>query len=210
MNGRFTIWAYMSAVMITPVAVFIVINWYENKYQSLPILSPGISGIECFTMHNQHDNEITDKDFRNKILVVDFFFTHCPSICPKITENLKLVQKSFEDDSSVWINSFSIDPERDSVGRLAVFASKFQIDGRWNLLTGDKRAIYRLARNSFMVDATEGDGGPNDFIHSDRLVLVDQLGRLRGFYKGTDHEEVIQLIAHIQKLKKESLNGEVR
>ena len=188
--------------MVTPIVVFLIVNWYEHKYTRLPVLSSGDIGIPSYILQNQYGLEVTNKDFKNKILVVDFFFTHCPSVCPKMTKNLQRVQEAMENDTSVLINSFSIDPERDSVGRLREFASKFNITGEWNLLTGKKRDIYWLARNSFKVDATDGDGGPNDFIHSDKLVLIDASGRIRGYYKGTSLDEVEQLIDDIEKLKK--------
>jgi len=120
-----------------------------------------------------------------------------------MTAGLKTVQDKFQNDPFFLINSFSIDPERDSVKRLAQYASRFQIDGNWNLLTGKKELIYKLARKVYMVDASEGDGGDQDFIHSDKLVLVDQLGRIRGFYNGTDASQLEQLFKDISRLKKE-------
>ena len=202
MNGRLTIWLFVSAVMILPISAFYVVNWYENKYESLPIIKANETNVP-FRLSNQYGEVITDKDMEGKIVVADFFFTHCPSICPKMTANLKSIERAIGDDPSMLINSFSIDPERDSVGRLKHYASRFEINRRWNLLTGDKKIIYQLARKRFMVDASEGDGGPNDFIHSDKFVLLDPEGRIRGYYKGTDEGEVKQLIIDIRKLKKE-------
>jgi len=202
-NGRFTIWFFVSAVMIIPIGVYFVVNWYQNKYERLPILNSQTETNISFELKNQNGKLVSNKDLEGKIVVTDFFFTHCPSICPKLTANLKLIQEASGDDPSILINSFSIDPERDSVGRLAQYASKFEVEGHWNLLTGDKKIIYQLARKRFMVDASEGDGGPNDFIHSDKLVLMDPQGRIRGYYKGTDDNEVKQLIVDIRKLKEE-------
>ncbi|RYG29073.1 MAG: SCO family protein, partial [Chitinophagaceae bacterium] len=138
-----------------------------------------------------------------KIVVVDFFFTHCAAICPRMTAGVKQVQQAFSKDE-LHIASISVDPERDSVGRLRWYQEKFSIDpANWELLTGDKKEIYKMARNSFMVVATDGDGGPADFIHSEKLVLVDKQKRIRGYYNGTDEKEVRALIADIQKLKNE-------
>ena len=203
MNGRFTIWFFVSAVMIIPIGVYFVVNWYQNKYERLPILNSQTEANISFELKNQNGKLVSNKDLEGKIVVTDFFFTHCPSICPKLTANLKSIQEAMNDDPSILINSFSIDPERDSVGRLAQYASKFEVEGQWNLLTGDKKIIYQLARKKFMVDASEGDGGPNDFIHSDKFVLMDVKGRIRGYYKGTDENEVKQLIVDIRKLKEE-------
>ena len=118
--------------------------------------------------------------------------------------NLKLVQDAFAEDSSVEINSFSVDPVRDSVERLSKFANDYGIqNSSWNLLTGSKTEIYHLARKNFLVTATDGDGGPGDFIHSDRLVLLDKKQKIRGYYDGSNPREVKQLILDIQKLKEE-------
>jgi protein SCO1/2 len=114
---------------------------------------------------------------------------------------LKRVQASVERD--IQIMSFSVDPERDSVPVLKKYDGKHNISKNWLLLTGNKREIYRLARNEMLVIATDGDGGPDDFIHSDNLLLVDRKRQLRGFYKGTDERQVNQLIEDINKLSKE-------
>ncbi len=203
MSGKFTIWLFVSAVMIIPISAFFVVNWYQNKFERLPILNTQSDEYVSFQLKNQNGIQVSNKDLEGKIVVTDFFFTHCPSICPKMTTNLKLIQEAAGNDSSILINSFSIDPERDSVGRLVEYASKFEVEGRWNLITGDKKTIYQLARKRFMVDATDGDGGPNDFIHSDKFVLLDQKGRIRGYYEGTDENQVKQLIADMKKLKEE-------
>ena len=203
MNGRFTIWLFVSAVMFIPIGIYFTVNLYETRFMRLPILNTQFDSNLSFSLTNQKGEEVSNKEFEGKIIVADFFFTHCGSICPKMTANLKLIQQSMDGDSTILINSFSIDPERDSVAKLAQYARRFEIDRHWNLLTGEKKVVYQLARKRFMVDATEGDGGPNDFIHSDKFVLIDQSGRIRGYYKGTDESEVKQLILDIQKLKEE-------
>ncbi|MEP7257368.1 MAG: SCO family protein [Flavitalea sp.] len=160
--------------------------------------------IASFSMINQDGKTIVNKNWEGKIIIVNFFFTHCPIICPKITANLVTVEQKFINDSGVQINSFSIDPDRDSSARLSWYGSKFMISPeRWNLLTGNKKEIYRLARKSFLAVATDGDGGPDDFIHSDQLVLIDTKGRIRGFYDGVKINEITQLIIDIGKLKTE-------
>lgn len=196
-------WVFVVAVVVLPVTVFGIVKWYEAGYQSLPLLGPQDHRIGPFHLVNQRGQPVTDADTKGKIVVTDFFFTHCPGICPKMTRNLQKLQAVFASDNDVLINSFSVDPLRDSVQRLAFYASQFHITGNWNLLTGDKIEIYRLARKSFFVSATDGDGGPGDFIHSDKLVLADWQGQIRGYYDGTSESEVAQLVKDIFKLEKE-------
>jgi protein SCO1/2 len=185
------------------MAVFAVMTWYEKKCASLPVYTE--NKMSDFQLQNQEGKTISLKNWNDKIIVVDFFFTHCTSICPKMTKNLKKVQQSFVKDGDIQINSFSVDPGRDTVGRLKYYAGQFGIESnRWNLLTGDKIEIYRLARKNFAIVATDGDGGPNDFIHSDNMVLVDKKKMIRGYYNGTSETEINQLINDINKLKNEN------
>ena len=111
--------------------------------------------------------------------------------------------QAYAEIDNLQINSFTLDPLRDSVQRLRTFARLYEIKGDWNLLTGDKIELYRLARKSFLITATDGDGGENDFIHSDLLVLIDTHKRIRGYYTGTDIEATNKLIKDIKKLAKE-------
>ena len=155
-------------------------------------------------MINQNGEARSTKEWEDKIVVADFFFTTCPTICPKMTASLKKVGEIYQDDE-VLINSFTVDPEKDDPKKLTAYIKKFNLPvENWDLLTGSKKEIYKLARNSFMVVATDGDGGPGDFIHSENLVLVDKKKRIRGYYDGTDKNEVEQLIIDIKKLKNEN------
>ncbi len=204
---KYSIWFFVAAVILVPVIAFGLVKWYENNFQQLPVYGGNDHTIADFMMTDQHGDIATKKSWENKIVVADFFFTHCPTICPRMTKNLKKVQDRFNNDPQILIVSFTVDPERDSAARLQSFATKFNIsDTNWQLLTGDKRDIYRLARKSFLVTATDGDGGPNDFIHSDKLVLIDQKLQIRGFYDGTNEAEVNQLTRDIRKLKNESVD----
>lgn len=195
---------FVLLVFIVPVLAWLVMRYYENKVESLPVLGKKDHTIADFTLVNQDGEAMGTRDWQGRIVVVDFFFTHCPTICPEMTMSLKKIRSEFEDDHDVLIQSISIDPERDSVGRLRQYAADYNINHRdWDLLTGEKKYIYRLARNSFMVVATDGDGGPDDFIHSEKLVLIDPKRRIRGYYDGTNNPEVKQLITDIKKLKDE-------
>ena len=122
-----------------------------------------------------------------------------------MTKSLIRIQEAFKTDAEILISSFTVDPERDSSAQLKKYARQYNVDTRnWNLLTGDKKEIYKLARNSFMLVATDGDGGPDDFIHSESLVLIDKQKKIRGYYNGTSNDEVNQLIIDIKKLKHEN------
>ncbi len=211
MKSNRVIWIFVLLVVSIPLLAFAGYYFFERKFSTLPILGKEtkINGktvqhtVSNFTLTDQNGKLVSAADWNNRIVVVDFFFTSCPTICPKMTANLQRVQESFGRDE-VFINSFSVDPERDSASRLRWFATNRKIDGQnWKLLTGNKTEFYKLARNSFMIVATDGDGGPDDFIHSEKLVLVDRSRRIRGYYDGTSTTETDKLIADIKKLKHE-------
>ena len=192
-------------VFIIPVSAWAFINWYEKKSKPLPVMGKTKEHrISDFKLMNQDGQLKTIADWNNKIVIADFFFTHCPVVCPKLTKSLKRVQETYKGENEMVFNSFTVDPERDSAGQLKKYANQFNIDTyNWNLLTGNKREIYKLARNSFMIVATDGDGGTDDFIHSENLVLIDKQKRIRGYYAGTSDKEVNQLISDIKKLQHE-------
>ncbi|HET9276717.1 MAG TPA: SCO family protein [Flavitalea sp.] len=214
MKAKLTIWIFGIMVFVIPFGAFAFYMFYEKNFERLPIYGKveSLDGkkkyhtIPDFELTNQGGNSISTKDWMGKIVIANFFFTHCPVVCPKMTGSLKSVQYAFrEDGSDILINSFSIDPERDNPGRLRSYAEKFSINNHnWQLLTGDKSEIYKLARNGFMIVATDGDGGPEDFIHSEKLVLIDKQKRIRGYYDGTNLKEVNNLIHDIKKLRHEN------
>lgn len=185
------------------MAVFAVVKWYEHGFTSLPVLGPEHHRIDDFQMINQYGAVTGLKDWDNKIVIADFFFTNCPVVCPKMTRSLKTAQRLYAGEKEIMFASFSIDPERDSVAQLRSYADKMDIKNNWTLMTGNKKEIYKLARKSFMVVATDGDGGPDDFIHSELIVLIDKEKRIRGYYNGTDREDVDGLLRDIKKLKSE-------
>jgi protein SCO1/2 len=207
-----SIWIFVVLAFLLPAAAYAIVNWYEQTFTALPVFGKEevVNGktmphrIDSFKLINQDAVTKQLGDWDGKILVADFFFTHCPSICPRLTANLKRVQEAYNHDDDVAILSFSVDPERDSSMALQKYAQRFSINTRqWQLLTGSKQAIYKLARNSFEIVATDGDGGPDDFIHSEKLVLVDRQRRFRGYYDGTDDTAIKNLIRDIKKLQHE-------
>jgi len=188
-------------------------RWYENKSGRLPVYGLNQSATEKdkpspignFYLLNQDNAGSGTEKWNGKIVVVNFFFTHCSGVCPKMTGNLIKVQEAYKNDTGIIINSLTVDPESDSASQLKIYARRYGIQStKWQLLTGDKKEIYRLARNEFKVLATDGDGGAGDFIHSEKIVLVDTQKRIRGYYDGTDINEMKQLIKDILKLKNEN------
>tara|TARA_B100000953_G_scaffold244403_1_gene206258 strand:+ start:1850 stop:2479 length:630 start_codon:yes stop_codon:yes gene_type:complete len=157
--------------------------------------------ISNFSLTNQNGETITQEDYDNKIYVADFFFTTCPSICPIMTENMFYIQeKTINKD--ILLVSFSVTPEIDSVAQLKKYAIEKGVDdNRWNLLTGEKKDIYKLARRSYLVAKNNGNGGKYDMIHTENFVLIDKEKRIRGFYDGTNKEEMDKLLNDIQILE---------
>lgn len=161
--------------------------------------------VSDFELVNQHGEKITGNNIKNKIYVANFFFATCQSICPEMSTNLIDVQKAFEKDDSLLILSHSVNPLHDTVEVLKNYAGTYgALKDKWHLLTGDKKTIYDLAKNSYLVNALEDDGSPEGFLHSELFLLVDTKGRLRGMYDGTDKAQVLKLIDDIRLLKKES------
>jgi len=188
---------YLAAIL--PVTVFVVSGWAKTKAAGLPVL-PG--AVKNFSLKNQDNKEVTLKNWKGKIVVVDFFFTHCGTICPKMMSNLKDVQTTYAGDTSVVLNSFSVDPENDSVQQLKRYALRFGIDSQWNLFTGDKNEIYKIAISDLHLNGP--DTRTPGFIHSEKLVLLDRQLRIRGYYRGTVHDDISQLISDIKKLQNEN------
>jgi protein SCO1/2 len=186
-------------VIMVPVTVFAIVQLYESRFQRLPVLGPEKHLVGDFNFLDQSGHEVSQDYWKGKIVVASYFFTSCPSVCPKVMYQLKRVQAYGA--KNVLICSFTVDPDRDSVGRLKTYAVKEGIKSGWFLLTGDKISLYRFARTDLMIDATDGDGGPGDFIHSDKLVLIDPQKQIRGYYTGTDEKEVNRLVHDIDKLK---------
>lgn len=191
-----------------------------TESRSLPIYTPAMINPELVDKSKQNervkhriaDFELIDQDGKSfnqnnlegKYYVSDFFFTTCPTICPDMSTQLKRVQQAYADDQDFMIVSHSVQPEVDSAETLKAYAELYEADpSKWVFLTGDKKMIYDLARKSYFAATTEGDGGVNDFIHTENFVLVDKEKRIRGFYDGTSEESVDQLITDIEILAQE-------
>lgn len=158
--------------------------------------------IADFELINQNGDTITQQDYQNQIYIADFFFTTCPTICPIMTKNMAEIQGNILEDNEVALLSHSVTPQIDSVAQLKKYAKeKGVLDSKWNLVTGDKKQIYELARKSYLAVKEDGDGGPFDMIHTENFILVDKERRIRGFYDGTNQEEVEKLLEDLKILK---------
>jgi protein SCO1 len=196
---------------LTPLSIFFV-SCDKNDINSkkLPIIGERLgltaSGdtiyptIAAFHFVNQNGDKVSNADFENKIYVVDFFFTHCPTICPKVTAQMLRVHDRFKDSSAVLLLSHSIDPKNDTIGRLKEYAGKLGVVApKWHFVTGEKDSIYSIADDYFSI-AKESPNAPGGFDHSGRLILVDKQRRVRSFCDGTDAKDVDRFMKDIQTL----------
>lgn len=204
-------------LLISGVIVYLFYNALVPK-KLLPIYSPAMVNSELvseeiqhirkyhtigdFSLTNQNGKIITQEDYKDKIYIADFFFTTCPTICPIMTKNMADIQKEIIGDDDILLLSHSVTPEIDSVAQLKKYAIEKGVnDSKWNLLTGDKKQIYDLARKSYLAVKTDGDGGPFDMIHTENFILVDKQKRIRGFYDGTNKEDIKQLLTDLEILR---------
>ena len=210
-------------VVFSIISIVIVTLIYNtlNVYKPLPIYQPAMVSTELvdstiqhhkkyhkiadFKLINQNGKTITQNDYKNKIYVADFFFTTCQTICPIMTAHMIQIQKEIMNDNEVMLLSHSVTPEIDSVEQLKRYALKKGVnDIKWNLVTGDKKQIYELARKSYLAVKTLGNGDAFDMIHTENFMLVDKKKQIRGFYDGTNPEDIERLLDDIKILKKEN------
>lgn len=160
--------------------------------------------IADFALINQNGKTVTQRDYEGKIYVADFFFTTCQTICPIMTDHMAQIQHAVKDDDHIRLLSHTVTPEIDSVAQLRKYATEKGVDDlKWNLVTGDRKEIYDLARKSYLV-AKDNPDEEYDLIHTENFVLVDTKKRIRGFYDGTDPEAIEQLLKDIRILEKET------
>ena len=213
-------WSFIALFLIVSAGILALFYNALKPQKYLPIYQPSMVNYELvdstlqhvkkfhkiapFNLTNQNGETITEQDYQDKIYVADFFFTTCPTICPKMTANMGQLQNQFLEDSQVKFLSYSVTPQIDSVQQLKKYAVEKGVnDSKWNLVTGDKKIIYSLARKSYLAVKEDGDGGPFDMIHTENFILVDPEKRIRGFYDGTDLESMQTLITDISILKEE-------
>lgn len=209
------------------IIIYLNLDWQNNR--KLPVFQPndinpelvdsllhgrgrGINGgdhcISNFELTDQLNQKISKKILYNKIVVANFFFVSCPSICPKMTQNLLTIHRQYIEDSSLLILSHTVWPEVDQVPLLFSYAEKYDVNhNTWRFLTGKKEELYRLARQDYLAAPDINDpnfqhGSNADFIHTENIVLLDTKQRIRGYYNGTDSLEMDRLLEDIEILKK--------
>lgn len=211
------------AIVFAIISIVIVSIIYNtlNVYQPLPIYQPAMVSTELvdstiqyqkkyhkiadFSLINQNGEIITQNDYANKIYIADFFFTTCQTICPIMTDHMVQIQKEIMNDADVMLLSHSVTPEIDSVEQLKRYAKlKGVNDLKWNLVTGDKKQIYQLARKSYLAVKDNPFSGEFDMVHTENFMLIDKKRQIRGFYDGTNPDDIEQLIEDIKILKKEN------
>jgi protein SCO1/2 len=214
-----SVWAVL---LIFTIAVIAATYLLSDVKRQLPVINPkdvnpdlvdeslhnkGVDHqILPFNLQNQEGEWITEKSVAGKILVVDYFFTTCPSICPMMTGELMKVNEHFKTTQKVMILSHTVWPEVDSVSVMKEYAGRYNADvSTWQFLTGSKSHLYALARKSYLIvpdahDANYSHGSENDFIHTENVALIDTKGRIRGFYDGTDALDIQRLIEDIELL----------
>ena len=157
--------------------------------------------ISDFKLTNQNGKEITQANYKDKIYVADFFFTTCQDICPVMTKNMYQIQEQLKNDNQILLLSHTVIPEVDTVEQLKEYAIENNVDdSKWNLVTGDKKQIYELARKSYLA-VEDSNYSQYDMIHTENFMLIDKERQIRGFYDGTNSKEINRLLKDIEILK---------
>ena len=217
MNNRgFKTSIILFLILIVPAAGYLLLRTGTNHFKPLPIFGERYEEagdtvyhtVGDFAFVNQYGATVSSKSLEGNIKIVDFFFVDCKTICPKMSSQLERVQKKIQTVQNVVILSHTVNPEQDSVSVLKHYAEQYgAMKNKWHFLTGDKKELYKIAREGYLVNALQGDGGPDDFIHTELFVLVDQKNRIRGFYDGTSAGAVDTLIDELKVLLKEEIAG---
>lgn len=208
------------AIVLFILSAIIIMTIYTilKPEKSLPVYQPDMVNAELvdttvqyvrkyhtigdFELLNQNGDIITQEFYKDKIYIADFFFTTCLTICPIMTDHMLKIQERLKDEPGVFLLSHTVIPQHDSVPVLKKYAIEKGIDdSKWNLVTGDKKQIYDLARKSYLAAKSEGDGGPYDMIHTENFVLVDGKGQIRGFYDGTQPGVIDEVLRDVKILQ---------
>ncbi|HPG11121.1 MAG TPA: SCO family protein [Chitinophagaceae bacterium] len=216
--NKTALYAIMLAILL-PLGAYFIVKGKSEKATIMPrhyLVDTVINGVKNgktvsdtiwhklgdLNLVNQDGKPVTWDSLRGKIIIADFFFTHCPTICPGMTMNMKRLAESIHNgqrvgdrtNKLVHFLSFSVDPERDSVERLKYWADRFQVNPeQWWLLSGDKKQIYNFALNEVRLGLQDGEGVDSNFVHSDRFILIDSNRHVRGYYDGLDSESLSKL-----------------
>ena len=207
----------LGLLLLVPIFVFIFITTFGEHHFSLRTYFPELddSGevvydekgdtifrkIPDFTLTSQQGKPfVKSQELKGDIYVVDFFFATCPGICKKMSSQLSRVQEAYRNNPDIKLVSITVNPEQDSVAVLQNYADQYNADpNKWYFLTGPRKTIYTLASEAFFLPVQQVPG-QQDFIHSEKFLLVDREQRVRGIYDGTDYEDVDRLILEINVL----------
>lgn len=196
----------------------------KNRYKPLPIYGPKqvaktfhkIRGkivydtvyhqIQDFKLYDQENHLVTQKNLTGKVIVANFFFTGCPTLCKEIDKNIARLANDYQRNNMLKFVSITVDPQKDDPSVLKTYANSLNAnDNQWKFLTGDTATIYSLSRNGFLVSAINGNNNPDNFVYSEKLILVDQERRIRGYYNGSSVNEIAKLNDEIKVLIAEEL-----
>jgi protein SCO1 len=201
------VWFYVGFFALLLAVFYLVLFWGTDLWRKkLPV----ISEVKEFAFLNQFGDTITNNEVSGKVQVVEFFFTTCKGICPKMNMSMAKIAEEYREEDNLMIVSHTVDPDKDSVARLRYYADSLKIDGKkWILLTGTKEKLYDAARKSYLLDDQNNNKAAieEQFIHTQLFALVDKNGRVRGIYDGLNKEELEKLDKDIQLLLKERYNG---
>jgi len=208
----------ISGILLIPSISYLILSSGKNQFERLSIYGPRelpesgstdtiFHQVDNFKLYTQDSSQYIFNEHNADIIVANFFFATCQTICPKMSSQMERIQANYKDDNRIELLSFSVDPSKDTLEALRIYADLYNaIPEKWYFLTGDKKTIYDIARYGFYLTVMEGDGGSDDFIHSEKIVLLDKHRRIRGYYDGTNYEDVGKLIDEIVVLKWEYEN----
>ena len=213
-NNKFFIG--IAVAFLLPLSLYLIVNKLSKGKIKLPhyyiidrVDSPVVNGkvkpdtiyhqVGDLVLTNQMGEKVSlNKDLAGKMVVIDFFFADCNSTCPRLAKSMYVLQSCFKKDAKkenslendVQLISITVMPERDSFQRLRTYADHWKANhDHWWFLTGDKKAIYEFARKELGIATGPGDGGADDFIHTDKLILLDKNRYIRGYYSGLNDSE---------------------
>jgi protein SCO1 len=207
---------YLILILLLPAAIYFILTTGKHNMLSLPfygereVESTMLNGEQVFdtiyhtlpdfSLVNHKEETVTINELQGNIVIANFFFTACPTICPKMTSGLVYVNDKLKDYPDILLISHTVDPENDTPEVLSEYAQRVKAKDNWQFLTGNKEDIYKLAVNGYLLSASEDVLAPGGFLHSELVVLLDREQRIRGFYDGTNLQELNRLIDEVKVL----------
>ena len=182
------------------VFLYATIDRYKSK---LPVLN----NVHSFSFTRQDGKQITEKDALGKVNVIEFFFSTCQGICPRLNHNMQKLASHFKDQKDLLILSHTVDPSNDNVERLKKYSDSLGADiQQWWFLTGSKQDLYKSARENYLLDDPQNNSKNinEQFLHTQFFALVDKQGRVRGIYDALKSDEIQKLYGDIEDLLKEN------